>query len=220
MNPRHAVAAELFGTAVLLMVVVGSGIMGETLANGNAAIALLGNSIATGAGLYVLITVLGPISGAHFNPAVSLTFWRTGELTLGLFAAYVVAQICGGILGVWLTHAMFDLPLLQFSTKVRSGIPQWISECLATGVLLATIHLGLRNAAERVPLLVALIVTAGYWFTASTFFANPAVTIARSFSNTFAGIQPADVAGFIVAQFVACAAVCLLLRGSPRDPPR
>ena len=194
--------------------------MGETLANGNAAIALLGNSIATGAGLYVLITVLGPISGAHFNPAVSLTFWRTGELTLGLLMAYVAAQICGGVIGVWLTHAMFDLPLMQFSSKVRSGIPQWISECLATGVLLATIHLGLRNAAERVPLLVALIVTAGYWFTASTFFANPAVTIARSFSNTFAGIQPADVAGFIAAQVIACTVVCLLLRGSPRDPLR
>ena len=219
-TPLQRIAAEFIGTALLLAIVVGSGIMGETLANGNAAIALLGNSIATGAGLYVLITVLGPISGAHFNPAVSLTFWRTGELTLGLLMAYVAAQICGGVIGVWLTHAMFDLPLMQFSSKVRSGIPQWISECLATGVLLATIHLGLRNAAERVPLLVALIVTAGYWFTASTFFANPAVTIARSFSNTFAGIQPADVAGFIAAQVIACTVVCLLLRGSPRDPPR
>lgn len=205
------IASEFIGTALLLAVVVGSGIMGESLAGGNAAIALLGNSIATGAGLYVLITVLGPISGAHFNPVVSLTFWRTGELTLGLLAAYAVAQISGGVIGVWLTHAMFDLPLIQFSAKVRSGIPQWISECLATGVLLATIHLGLRNAAERVPLLVALIVTAGYWFTASTFFANPAVTIARALSNTFAGIRPADVAGFITIQIivgvVACAAV-------------
>lgn len=216
MTMRHAVGAEFFGTAVLLMVVVGSGIMGESLAGGNAAIALLGNSIATGAGLYVLITVLGPISGAHFNPLVSLMFWRTGELTLGLLAAYIVAQIGGGVIGVWLTHAMFDLPLIQFSTKVRSGIPQWISECLATGVLLATIHLGLRNAADRVPLLVALIVTAGYWFTASTFFANPAVTIARALSNTFAGIQPADVAGFILAQVVACLLACgLLRRGAP-----
>ena len=186
--------------------------MGETLANGNAAIALLGNSIATGAGLYVLITVLGPISGAHFNPVVSVAFWRSGELTLGLLMAYVAAQICSGLIGVWLTHAMFDLPLLQFSSKVRSGIPQWISECLATGVLLATIHLGLRHAADRVPLLVALIVTAGYWFTASTFFANPAVTIARSFSNTFAGIQTTDVAGFIAAQMLACGMACLWLR--------
>ncbi len=207
------IIAEFAGSALLLAIVVGSGIMGETLAKGNAAIALLGNSIATGAGLYVLITVIGPISGAHFNPVVSITFWRTGELTLGLLAAYVAAQVCGGIIGVWLTHAMFDLPLLQFSAKVRSGVPQWISEGLATGVLLATIHLGLRNARDRVPLLVALIVTAGYWFTASTFFANPAVTIARSFSNTFAGIQPADVAGFIATQMVACAAACLLLRG-------
>lgn len=205
------IAAEFAGTGLLLAIVVGSGIMGETLATGNAAVALLGNSIATGAGLYVLITVLGPISGAHFNPAVSLTFWRTGELTLGLLAAYVAAQVAGGIIGVWITHLMFDLPLLQASEKVRSGVPQWISECLATGVLLATIHLGLRNAAERVPLLVALIVTAGYWFTASTFFANPAVTIARAFSNTFAGIQPADVAGFIAAQLLAAAIGCALL---------
>jgi glycerol uptake facilitator-like aquaporin len=210
MNPstRQRISAEFAGTALLLAIVVGSGIMGETLAGGNAAIALLGNSIATGAGLYVLITVLGPVSGAHFNPAVSLTFWRSGELTLGLLAAYVAAQIFGGIIGVWITHAMFDLPVMQFSAKVRSGIPQWISECLATGVLLGTIHLGIRNAAEKVPLLVALIVTAGYWFTASTFFANPAVTIARAFSNTFAGIQPADVAGFIAAQLAACAIAC------------
>ncbi len=207
----HRIAAEFAGTALLLAIVVGSGIMGETLAGGNAAVALLGNSIATGAGLYVLICVLGPVSGAHFNPAVSLTFWRCGELSTGLLAAYVVAQVCGGVIGVWITHVMFDLQVLQFSAKVRSGLPQWVSECLATGVLLATIHLGLRNAAERVPLLVALIVTAGYWFTASTFFANPAVTIARCFSNTFAGIQPADVAGFITAQLVAAAAACVLL---------
>ena len=215
LTPQRAVqqiAAEFFGTALLLAIVVGSGIMGETLAGGNAAVALLGNSIATGAGLYVLITVLGPISGAHFNPAVSLTFWRTGELSAALLAAYAVAQVCGGVIGVWITHLMFDLPLMQYSSKVRSGVPQWISECLATGVLLATIHLGLRNAAERVPLLVALIVTAGYWFTASTFFANPAVTIARSFSNTFAGIQPADVAGFILMQLAATAIACTLFR--------
>jgi glycerol uptake facilitator-like aquaporin len=209
------ITAEFIGTALLLAIVVGSGIMGEALANGNSAIALLGNSIATGAGLYVLITVLGPISGAHFNPAVSLTFWRTGEITLGLLAAYIVAQVCGGVIGVWLTHAMFDLPVIQFSTKVRSDVPQWISECLATAVLLATIHLGLRNAAEKVPLLVALIVTAGYWFTASTFFANPAVTIARSFSNTFAGIQPADIAGFIAAQFVAAIVTCAWVKRRP-----
>ncbi len=211
----HKIAAEFAGTALLLAIVVGSGIMGETLAGGNAAVALLGNSIATGAGLYVLICVLGPISGAHFNPAVSLTFWRTGELTLGLLVAYTLAQVCGGILGVWLTHAMFDLPVIQFSSKVRSGVPQWISECLATSVLLATIHLGIRNAADKVPLLVALIVTAGYWFTASTFFSNPAVTIARSFSNTFAGIQPADVAGFIAAQLVATVVACVLLKRRP-----
>jgi glycerol uptake facilitator-like aquaporin len=217
MNSRQAVAAEFFGTAVLLMVVVGSGIMGESLAGGNAAIALLGNSIATGAGLYVLITVLGPVSGAHFNPIVSLTFWRSGELAPGLLAAYIMAQICGGVIGVWITHVMFDLPLMQFSAKVRSGMPQWISECVATGILLATIHLGLRRAADRVPLLVALIVTAGYWFTASTFFANPAVTIARSLSNTFAGIQPADVAGFLIVQCVVGVVACACIRRC--EPP-
>jgi glycerol uptake facilitator-like aquaporin len=210
-STTQKIAAEFTGTALLLAIVVGSGIMGETLAGGNAAIALLGNSIATGAGLYVLISVLGPVSGAHFNPAVSLTFWRTGELPLGLLLAYTIAQVCGGVIGVWLTHAMFDLPLIQFSTKVRSGVPQWISEALATGVLLTTIHLGIRHAADKVPLLVALIVTAGYWFTASTFFSNPAVTIARSFSNTFAGIQPADVAGFIAAQLLATVVACALL---------
>lgn len=217
-QPSNAqrIAAEFGGTALLLAIVVGSGIMGESLAGGNAAIALLGNSIATGAGLYVLITVLGPVSGAHFNPVVSITFWRAGELPLALLGVYVCAQIAGGIIGVWLTHAMFDLPLLQFSSKARSGIPQWISECLATGVLLAAVHLGLRNAADRVPLLVALIVTAGYWFTASTFFANPALTLARAFSDSFTGIQPADVAGFIAAQLMACAIACVLLRPQTR----
>lgn len=212
MTSWHKVAAEFGGTAMLLAIVVGSGIMGEQLAGGNAAIALLGNSIATGAGLYVLISVLGPVSGAHFNPVVSLTFWRAGELSGALLAAFVAAQVCGGIAGVWITHAMFDLPVLQFSAKVRSGVPQWLSEFLATGVLLATIHLGLRHAAERVPLLVALIVTAGYWFTASTFFSNPAVTLARCFSNTFSGIQPADVAGFVAAQLAACALACVLIK--------
>lgn len=213
------IVAEFAGTALLLAVVVGSGIMGENLAGGNAAIALLANSIATGAGLYVLITVLGPISGAHFNPAVSLTFWRTGELTLGMLAAYITAQIVGGVIGVWLTHLMFDMPVLQFSSKLRSGMPQWISECLATALLLGTIHLGLRNAPERVAMLVALIVTAGYWFTASTFFANPAVTIARAFSNSFAGIHPADVAGFICAQLLACLLVCFWLRRTAKAKP-
>ena len=137
---------------------------------------------------------------------------RTTHLGLLIPVSAGIGGLCGGVIGVWITHLMFDLPLMQYSSKVRSGVPQWISECLATGVLLGTIHLGLRNAAERVPLLVALIVTAGYWFTASTFFANPAVTIARSFSNTFAGIQPADVAGFILMQLAATAIACTLLR--------
>lgn len=213
-RPAQRIAAEFAGTALLLAIVVGSGIMGESLAGGNAAVALLGNSIATGAGLYVLICVLGPISGAHFNPAVSLTFWCRGDLAAGLLLGYMAAQLCGGVIGVWITHLMFDLPVLQFSAKVRSGVPQWISECLATGVLLATIHLGLRHAAQQVPLLVALIVTAGYWFTASTFFANPAVTVARALSDTFAGIRPADVAGFVIAQLAAAAVACRLVAGS------
>ena len=212
MKASIQLTAEFAGTALLLMIVVGSGIMGEQLAGGNAAIALLGNSIATGAGLYVLISVLGPLSGAHFNPVVSLSFWRAGALPGALLAAYIVAQVGGGIIGVWLTHAMFDLPVLQYSAKVRTGAAQWLSEFLGTGILLATIHLGLRNAADRVPLLVALIVTAGYWFTASTFFSNPAVSIARSLTNTFAGIQPADVAGFVAAQLAACAVVCVLIK--------
>ena len=206
------IAAEFVGTALLLAVVVGSGIMGEKLSGGNAAVALLGNSIATGAGLYVLITILAPVSGAYFNPVVSITFWRSGTLSAGLLAAYVCAQLTGGVIGVWVTHAMFDMPLLQFSTNIRSGVGQWISECIATGALLAVIHLGLRNAAERVPLMVALIVTAGYWFTASTFFANPAVTLARALSDSFAGIRPGDVAGFTIAQLIACVIACIWLR--------
>jgi glycerol uptake facilitator-like aquaporin len=208
----HRVSAEFAGTALLLMIVVGSGIMGEQLAGGNAAIALLGNSIATGAGLYVLICILAPVSGAHFNPVVSVTFWRAGELSGVMLAAYAAAQLAGGVLGVWLTHAMFDLPVWQFSAKARAGAAQWLSEFIATATLLAVIHLGLRHAAERVPLMVALIVTAGYWFTASTFFSNPAVTVARAFTDTFAGIRPMDIAGFVAAQCAACALVCAVIK--------
>lgn len=212
MNPRAAVAAEFAGSALLLAVVVGSGIMGERLAAGNAAVALLGNSMATGAGLYVLITLLGPVSGAHFNPAVTLMFWRSGAIPAALAARFIPAQILGGMTGVWLVHAMFALPLLQVSLKSRAGPAQWLSECLATVLLLLTIRLGLRHAPERLPLLVALVVVAGYWFTSSTFFANPAVTVARALSDSFAGIRPSDVPGFLGAQLLALALLCLAIR--------
>lgn len=195
--------AEAIGTALLLMGVVGSGIMGEALAGGNVAIALLANAIATGCMLYVIITVLGPISGAHFNPAVTLAFWLRGDIKTRMALGYIGVQIVGGILGVWATHIMFDLPVLQSSTTLhRTGVAQWWSEALATFGLLFVIFGGLRSRADAVPTLVALYITGAYWFTASTSFANPAVTIARGFSDTFAGIYPAHIAGFVVAQIL------------------
>jgi len=212
MNARHAVLAECLGSAALLAIVVGSGIMGERLAAGNAALALLANSIATGAGLFVLISTLSPISGAHFNPAVTALFWWRGDLDARCALTHIVAQIAGAIAGVWLAHAMFDLPLLQASAKLRSGSGQWISEAVATSGLLATILLGQRANAKAVPALVACYITAAYWFTASTSFANPAVTVARSLTATFAGIRPADVAGFIAAQVAATVLVALASR--------
>ena len=197
--------SEFLGTALLLTIVAGSGIMGETLGSGNAAVALLGNSIATGAGLYVLIVLLGPLSGAHFNPVVILMFWKMGELPLKKLLVYWVCQLSGAILGIFLTHLMFGLPIIQESTKARTGAGIWVSECLSTLVLLSVIRIGVQEAKDRVPMLVALTVTAGYWFTSSTFFANPAVSLARSFTNTFVGIAPSDVFGFISAQlFAAC----------------
>ncbi|APX11572.1 aquaporin [Tateyamaria omphalii] len=196
--------AEGLGTALLLVGVVGSGIMGDTLAGGNVGIALLANAIATGCMLYVIITVLGPISGAHFNPAVTLAFWLRGEITARLALLYVMVQVAGGVLGVWATHAMFDLPILQASTTMhRTGPAQWWSEGIATFGLLFVIFGGLRSRPEAVPTLVALYITGAYWFTASTSFANPAVTIARGFSDTFAGIYPGHAPAFIVIQLVA-----------------
>jgi glycerol uptake facilitator-like aquaporin len=194
---------EFFGTALLLAVVTGSGIMGESLGAGNAAVALLGNSIATGCGLYVLITLLAPISGAHFNPIVSVMFWRAGAVNLQTLLGYIVAQIAGAIAGVWLTHLLFSLPIIQASTKPRTGLGIWVSEFVATLILLSVIRLGLKYANEKIAMLVALTVTAGYWFTSSTFFANPAVTLARSFTNTFVGIASADILGFVSAQLLA-----------------
>lgn len=197
---------EAIGSAFLFATVVGSGIMAESLSGGNVAVALLGNTIATGAILYVLITVLGPICGAQFNPAVTLVMWLRGDCGWKGAAAIVLVQIGAGILGVWLAHAMFDLPILQVSTKVRTGPGQWLGEFVATFGLILTILGTLRHRPEAVPAAVALFITAGYWFTSSTSFANPAITIARSLSNSFAGIAPADVPGFIAAQLIGALA--------------
>ncbi len=206
--------AEGIGTAFLLIGVVGSGIMGAALADGNTAIALLANAIATGCILYVIITTLGPISGAHFNPAVTLAFWLRGEITTKDAVQYIPAQIIGGILGVWAAHLMFDLSILQVSTTDRAGVSQWFSEILATFGLLFVIFGGLKSRPDAVPTLVALYITGAYWFTSSTSFANPAVTIARGFSDTFAGINPAHIPMFIAMQivgiFVAAAVLPLL----------
>ena len=203
--------SEFVGTALLLAIVAGSGIMGETLGAGNAAVALLGNSIATGAGLYVLIVLLGPISGAHFNPVVTLMFWKLGYLDLKKMLGYWACQFTGAIAGIWLTHLMFSLPIIQESTKVRTGLGIWVSEFISTLVLLAVIHIGDKEAKDKVPMLVALTVTAGYWFTSSTFFSNPAVAVARSLTNTFVGIAPNDVLGFVVAEVIAALLVVGIL---------
>jgi len=192
--------AEFTGTLFLLATVVGSGIMGEMLSGGNVAIALLGNTIPTGAILVVLITMLGPISGAHFNPAVTLVFRLRGELSNSNSILYVGAQITGGILGVWIAHLMFDLDLLQFSQKDRTGSAQWFAEGVATFGLVLTILGTLKFKETAVPMAVGLYITAAYWFTASTSFANPAVTIARGLSDTFAGINPSHVVMFVLCQ--------------------
>lgn len=194
--------AEALGSAMLFATVVGSGIMAEALSGGNVGVALLANTIATAAMLFVLITIFGPISGAHFNPAVSLVMAVRGDLAWRQFPSYVAAQLAGGFAGVWLAHAMFDQPILQLSEKLRSGPGQWLSEGIATFGLILTI-IGVAKARERaVPAAVALYISAAYWFTASTSFANPAITIARSLSDSFAGIAPVHVSAFIAAQLV------------------
>lgn len=207
--------AEGLGTAMLLIGVVGSGIMAQTLTD-DIALALLANAIATGCMLYLLITVLGPISGAHFNPAVTLAFYLRQEIDAVSAGKYVAVQIIGGVLGVWFTHIMFDLPVWQLSTTDRTGSAQWASEVFATFGLLFVIFGGLRSRPDAVPTLVALYITGAYWFTASTSFANPAVSIARAFSDTFAGINPVHVPMFILAQitavFVASAVLPRLFR--------
>lgn len=194
--------AECLGTAFLLAAVVGSGIMAARLAGGNGALALLCNTIATGAILTVLILTLGPVSGAHFNPAVSVAAALRGDMTAGATALYVGAQLAGAVLGVWAAHLMFELPLLQISLTPRTGFGQWFAEAIATfGLLLTILGCSARNP-TAIPYAVGLYITAAYWFTASTSFANPAVTIARSLSDTFAGIAPAGVMAFVVAQLV------------------
>ena len=202
--------AEGLGTALLLAIVIGSGIMGERLAGGNVAIALLGNTLGTGAGLVVLITMFGPLSGAHFNPAVTLVFAFQREIEARTAAAYVGAQIVGAILGVWTAHLMFGEAVFQVSTKLRDGPAQAFSEGVATFGLIAAILGSLRFRPEATPTIVGLYITAAYWFTASTSFANPAVTIARSLSDTFAGIAPSSAPAFIAAQLVGAAIAAVL----------
>ena len=218
-DPARRLAAEALGTALLLAVVVGSGIMGERLAGGNDAIALLGNTIATGAALTVLITIFGPLSGAHFNPAVTLVFAFRREIGWRLAAAYVAIQAVAAIAGVYAAHAMFAEPILQASTKLRDGPAQAFSEAVATFGLVLTILGTLRFRPNFTPAAVGLYITAAYWFTASTSFANPAVTVARSLTDTFAGIAPTSAPAFIAAQLVGAAIAAVLggwlLRAKP-----
>ena len=209
--------AEFIGTAGLLVTVIGSGIMGEALAGGNVAITLLGNTIATGAMLVVLIWVFGPISGAHFNPAVTIAFALRGEISPRDSASYILVQVLGGLVGMIVAHLMFDLSLLQESTKVRTGLGQWVAEGVATFGLVATILGCMRARPDAIAMAVGLYITAGYWFTASTSFANPAVTVARSFTDTFSGIQPGDVPAFIGMQFAGAVLAVLVMRWLWRD---
>ena len=213
--------AEALGTAFLLATVVGSGIMGETLAGGNDAIALLGNTIATGAILVVLILIFGPLSGAHFNPAVTLSFLLQRKISVGESAAYVVVQVIAAIAGVVIAHAMFGEPLIQQSTNARGTGGEWLGEFVATFGLVATILGCVHYRPNAVPYAVGLYITAGYWFTSSTSFANPAVTVARTLTDTFSGILPMDAPAFIVAQLIGAVVATLVLVWllGPADEP-
>jgi glycerol uptake facilitator-like aquaporin len=219
-NLPRRLAAEALGTGLLVATVVGSGIMGQSLTH-DAALTLLANTLATGAILTVLITLLGPISGAHFNPAVSLVFALQRALPVPEAALYTMAQILGGIAGTLIAHLMFALPLLEFSLKIRTGNAQWFSEFIATFGLITTILAGIRFEPKAVPSLVGLYITAAYWFTASTSFANPAIAIARSLTNSFSGIRPLDLPGFIAAECtgaLAALAVMTWLLSPPLTP--
>lgn len=214
-------AAEGLGSFFLFATVIGSGIMAEALAGGNIAIALLGNTLATGAMLFVLITMLGPVSGAHFNPAVTLVMAGRGDLSRRDVLPYILAQLVGGLLGAWAAHLMFDLPIIQYSLKARTGIGQWTGELVATFGLILTILGTLKHRPGAVPASVAFYITAAYWFTSSTSFANPAITVVRSLSSSFAGIAPRDVPLFVAAQLVgallaALAAAFLFDEGARR----
>lgn len=210
-NLWRKLSAEALGTALLLISIVGSGIMAETLSSGSIALALLANAISTGCMLFVIITVLGPISGAHFNPAVTLAFYLRKDITIWLALSFVVMQIGGAIVGVWLTHLMFDLSIFQLGSTPRTGVSQWVSEGIATFGLLFVILGGLRSKPEAIPMLVAVYITGAYWFTSSTSFANPAVTIARGLSDTFAGIAPQGVPTFVLVQLLTVPLAMLLL---------
>ena len=210
-STSRQLVAEGIGTMTLLATVIGSGIMAERLAGGNVAVALLGNTIPTGAILYVLITIFGPVSGAHFNPAVTLAFAIRRQITAQRALMFILMQVGGGLCGAMLAHLMFEMPLLQLSQNMRTGGAQWLSEFVATLGLLTVIFGGLRWRPDSIPMLVGLYITAAYWFTASTSFANPAVTIARSFTDSFSGILPAHAPGFILAQLAAaCLAPAIL----------
>src|SRR5215207_4387861 len=213
-------AAEALGTGLLVATVVGSGIMAERLSAGNGAVALLCNTIPTGAILYVLITMLGPVSGGHFNPVVTLVFALRRELPWSSVGPFMAAQVIGGVLGTILAHIMFDQSILQFSATTRTGAEQWASEMVATFALVLTILGTLRARPGAVPVSVALVITAAYWFTASTSFANPAVTLARALSHTFAGIAPGDVPGFIVAQVLGAGLALLVAQRAFGWEPR
>lgn len=206
---KREFAAEAVGSFFLFCTVIGSGIMAERLSGGNVAVALLGNTIATGAILFVLITMLGAISGAHFNPAVTLVFRLKGALSTAAALRHVVAQVGGGIVGVWAAHVMFATPILELSTKVRTGTGQWAGEFIATFGLIFTIIGTARHRPQAIPTSVALYIVAAYWFTSSTSFANPAITLARALSDSFAGIALADVPAFVVAQFAGAIAALL-----------
>jgi glycerol uptake facilitator-like aquaporin len=208
----HRIVSEALGTAFLLTAVVGSGIMAQRLAGGNIALALLCNSLATGAILSVLILIFGPISGAHLNPAVTLAFALRGDLAWSDAIAYLLVQVIGAVIGVWAAHLMFDLPVLQFSSTVRAGSGQWLAEAIAAFGLVLTILGCLARSPNAVAYAVGLYITAAYWFTASTSFANPAVTFARALSDTFAGIAPGSVSGFVVAQIFGTLVAVLLAR--------
>jgi glycerol uptake facilitator-like aquaporin len=212
--------AEALGTGALLAVVVGSGAMGWRLAEGNAAIALLANSLATGYGLFVLISIFGPVSGAHFNPLVTAIALIRGDIGRGVFVAYLLVQLAGAVVGVWLAHAMFAIPILDIGSQHRAGVAQWLSEFIASAGLVLVIQGTRDRRIEIVGAVVGAYIAAAYWFTASTSFANPAVTLARSFTSTFAGISPLDVAGFVVAQTLGAGVAYLVAQHLwPRHAP-